>query len=315
MAFTDVNKILVLGSGMVASPCLEYLSRNPRNRITLGNTSFPDYLETILTSHPASRSPPTAKKLASKIPNTRALRLDVTSESELDKHIAANDIVISLLPFTHHVAVIRSALKSGTHVVTTSYISPGMRALDEEAKRAGITVLNEVGVDPGIDHLYAVKKISEVHAQGGKTREFYSYCGGLPAPECVDNPLGFKFSWSPRGALLSQRNSATYLKNGVVEEISSEDLMASAAPYHVINGYDFVAYPNRNSVPFRDFYDIPEAHTVIRGSLRYRGNPAFVQTLADLGWLEQDEKEWLAEGMTLAGITQELLGASNNDEE
>ena len=169
-------------------------------------------------------------------------------------------------------------------------------------------------VDPGVDHCYAVKKIDEVHDQGGKVLEFYSYCGGLPAPDCADNPLGFKFSWSPRGALLSQRNSARFLKDGKVVEISSNDLMSKAEPYHVMDGYDFVAYPNRDSVPFREFYKIPEAHTVIRGSLRHKGNPAFVQALADLGWLEQDRKDWLKQGMTWAKIQQQLLGTLATDE-
>jgi saccharopine dehydrogenase (NADP+, L-glutamate forming) len=174
--------------------------------------------------------------------------------------------------------------------------------------------LNEVGVDPGVDRLYAVKKIDEVYARGGKILEFYSYCGGLPAPECANNPLGFKYSWSPRGALLSQRNPARFLKDGKVVEIPAEDLMTTAAPYHDMEGYDFVAYPNRDSVPFRNFYCIPEAHTVIRGSLRHKGNPAFVQTLASLGWLDQDHKEWLKYGMTWAQIQQTAIGAASTDE-
>lgn len=165
-----------------------------------------------------------------------------------------------------------------------------------------------------MDHLYAIKKIDEVHAKGGKVLEFYSYCGGLPAPDCADNPLGFKFSWSPRGAFLSQRNSARYLRNGSVEEIPSEELMATAAPYYVMDGYDFVAYPNRDSVPFQSFYGIPEAHTVIRGSLRYMGNPAFVHALEKLGWLEPGRKEWLKDGMTWAQIQQRAIAASGSDE-
>ena len=153
-------------------------------------------------------------------------------------------------------------------------------------------------MDPGIDHCHAIKKIDEVHARGGKILEFHSYCGGLPAPECAENPLGFRFSWSPRGALLSQRNSARFLQDGHIVEIGANELMGEAVPYHVKDGYDFVAYPNRDSVPFREFYRIPEAYTVVRGSLRYKGNPAFVQTLAKLGWLEQDGNSWLREGMT-----------------
>ena len=233
---------------------------------------------------------------------------------DLDKQIAAHDVVISLIPYTYHAAVISSAIKSRTQVVTTSYVSQAIRDLNGAAKEAGITVLNEVAVDPGVDHLYAIQKIDEVHSKGGKVKEFYSYCGGLPAPDCADNPLGFKFSWSPRGALLSQRNSATFLQDGQVVEISSADLMATAKPYYVKDGYDFVAYPNRNSVSFREFYNIPEAHTVIRGSLRYGGNPAFVQALANLGWLEQDQKDWLRDGMTWAEIQQHMLGATSTDE-
>jgi len=238
----------------------------------------------------------------------------VTSEVDLDEHIAAHDVVISLIPYIYHAAVIKSAIKSGTNVVTTSYVSDTIPELHDAAKKAGITVLNEVGVDPGVDHLYAIKKIDEVHAKGGKILEFYSYCGGLPAPECADNLLGFKFSWSPRGALLSQRSSARFLKDGQVEEISSDALMATAVPYHVMDGYDFVAYPNRDSVPFQRFYDIPEAHTFILGSLRYKGNPAFVQTLANLGWLDQEKKVWLKDGMTWAEIHQRALGATNSNE-
>ncbi|CAI6238301.1 unnamed protein product [Periconia digitata] len=290
-------RILVLGSGMVAPPCIEYLARNPNNTITV-----------------ACRSLQSAQKLAAGFPHTEAITLDVTSHTDLDKHIAAHDVVISLIPYIHHAAVIKSAIKSATNVVTTSYVSDAIRQLDESAKQAGITVLNEVGVDPGVDHLYAIKKINQVHAQGGKVLEFYSYCGGLPAPECAHNPLGFKFSWSPRGALLSQRNSARFLKDGKVENISSDALMATAAPYHVMDGYDFVAYPNRDSVPFQRFYAIPEARTVLRGSLRYKGNPAFVQALADIGWLDQTQKTWLKDGMTWADIHQHILGVDSPDE-
>jgi saccharopine dehydrogenase (NADP+, L-glutamate forming) len=270
-------------------------------------------VELILTCV-ACRTLPSAQKLAASFAGTTAISLDVSSTMDLDREVAAHDLVISLIPYIYHAAVIKSAIKSKTQVVTTSYVSPAIKELEAAVKEAGITVLNEVGVDPGVDHLYAIKKINEVHEKGGKVREFYSYCGGLPAPDYVDNPLGFKFSWSPRGALLSQRNSATFLQNGEVIEISSDDLMATSKPYFIMKGYNFVAYPNRNSVPFREFYDIPEAHTVIRGSLRYEGNPAFVQVLANMGWLEQGKKDWLKNGMTWAEIQHKAIGASNTDE-
>ncbi|KAF6795457.1 saccharopine dehydrogenase [Colletotrichum sojae] len=249
------KKILVLGSGMVVKPCVDYLLRDPGNSVT----------------------------------------------------IAGHDAVISLVPFVHHPIVVQAAIKSKTDVVTTSYVSPAIRALEASPTEAGITIVNEVGVDPGVDHLAAVKIIEEV-------REFYAYCGGLPAPEASDNPLRFKFSWSPRAALLSRQNSATFLKDGKEVTIDSRDLMASARPYHVMDGYSFLAYPNRNSVPFREYYRVPEAHTVIRGSLRYKGNPELVNALVNMGWLDATKKTWIASGMTWAELQQKATGAATASE-
>ena len=147
-----------------------------------------------------------------------------------------------------------------------------------------------------------------------KVKEFYSYCGGLPAPECSDNPLRFKFSWSPRGALLSQYNPAKFIQGGREIEVRNIDLMAQAKPYFVKDGYSFVAYPNRNSVLFRDFYKIPEADTVIRGTLRYQENPAFVRALIDLGWLDTEKKPWLKNGLTWAEIQQNAISVQSSDE-
>ena len=111
----------------------------------------------------------------------------MSDATALDAAVAAHDLVISLIPYTHHVQVIESAIRNRKHVVTTSYISPAMRALDAAAKEAGIVVLNEIGMDPGIDHLYAVKTIDDVHQAGGKIVGFKSYCGGLPAPDSANN--------------------------------------------------------------------------------------------------------------------------------
>ncbi|KAK7966235.1 uncharacterized protein PG986_000512 [Apiospora aurea] len=285
---------------MVAQPCVDYLLRNPNNAVTV-----------------ACRTLSSAEKLVGSHPQAKALELDIASTPELEQAIAAHDIVVSLVPFIYHAHVAQLAIKSGTNVVTTSYISPAIRALDGPSRDAGVTILNEVGVDPGIDHLYAVKTISEVHAKGGKVREFYSYCGGLPAPEAADdNPLKFKFSWSPWGALLSQNNSVTFLKDGEEVTIANKDLMAAAEPYHVLDGYSFVAYPNRNSVPFREFYQIPEARAAIRGSLRYEGNPAMVKALIDLGWLSTESRDWLAPGtaITWSRIQQKVSEAESNSE-
>ncbi|KAG8935354.1 hypothetical protein FRC02_008290 [Tulasnella sp. 418] len=295
------KKILLLGSGYVARPAAEYIVRNPNNELTI-----------------ACRTLKSAQDLASSLPRTTPISLDVNDASALEAQVGAHDLVVSLIPYTYHAQVIRAAIAKKTHVVTTSYVSPSMRELDEEAKKAGIVVFNEIGLDPGIDHLYAVKTIDEVHAKGGKVKEFLSYCGGLPSPPASYNPLGYKFSWSSRGVLLALLNSAAYYENGQEATISGQDLMGHAQPYYISPAYAFVAYPNRDSRPFREFYSIPEADTVIRGTLRYQGFPEFIKALVDLGWLDASEKDWLSEEagkqLTFSQITQRLLGLEGADD-
>lgn len=263
---------------------------------------------------PGCRTLKSAETLASGLARTKAIQIDVSCDEDLSKSIAASDVVISLVPFVYHAKIIKIAIANKVNVVTTSYVSPAIRAQDDDAKKAGVVVINEVGVDPGVDHLYAIKTIDEVHSQGGNIKEFYSYCGGLPAPENNNNPLGMKFSWSPRGVFLSQCNSASFLKDGERVDISAADLMNNAVPYHVVDGYNFLAYPNRDSVPFREFYGIPEAHTVIRGSLRYDGNPQLTRALLKTGWLNVEPKEWLCTGMTWAEITAKATNAKDSNE-
>jgi saccharopine dehydrogenase-like NADP-dependent oxidoreductase len=189
-----------------------------------------------------------------------------------------------------------------------------MKELDEEVKAAGIVVFNEIGLDPGIDHLYAVKTIDEVHEKGGKIKQFLSYCTGLPAPEFADNPLGYKFSWSSRGVLLALLNNAGYVEGGKEVYVEGKELMKVAKPYYIKPSYAFVAYPNRNSVPFKEYYNIPEAEVCVRGTLRYQGFPEFIKTFVELGFLETAEKDWLKSDLTWAETTQKAIGAENASE-
>jgi saccharopine dehydrogenase (NADP+, L-glutamate forming) len=265
-------------------------------------------------SNSACRTLETAKKLSAGVRNAHPISLDVTDEKALDAEIAKNDLVISLIPYTFHATVFKSAIRNKKNVVTTSYVTPAMLELEEEAKTAGITIMNEIGLDPGIDHLYAIKTIEEVHNAGGKILSFLSYCGGLPAPEASDNPLGYKFSWSSRGVLLALRNAARYYKDGKVVDIAGKDLMGTAKPYFIYPGYAFVAYPNRDSTPYKERYNIPEAQTIIRGTLRYQGFPEFVRVLVDMGFLSDEEKPFLKEPISWKEATQKILGSSSSTE-
>lgn len=291
------RKVLLLGSGFVTKPTVELLAK-AGVQVTV-----------------ACRTLESAKNLCAGIPNTNPVSLDVNDSQALDAELSKNDLAVSLIPYIHHATVIKSAIRTKKDVVTTSYVSPAMMELDEEAKKAGITVMNEIGLDPGIDHLYAVKTISEVHAAGGKITSFLSYCGGLPAPESSDNPLGYKFSWSSRGVLLALRNAAKYYKDGKIESVSGPQLMGTAQPYYIYPGYAFVAYPNRDSTTYKERYNIPEAETIIRGTLRYQGFPQMIRSLVDIGFLEDTEQDYLKTPISWKQATQKILGASSDSEQ
>ncbi|KAH7141266.1 Saccharopine dehydrogenase [Dactylonectria estremocensis] len=289
---------LLLGSGYVATPTVEFLSKEGIH-VTV-----------------ACRTLAAAQKLASNYANTTAVSLDVNDTSALEAAVAKHDVTISLIPYTYHADVIKAAIKAKKDVVTTSYVSPAMEELDAEAKAAGITVMNEIGLDPGIDHLYAVDVIDRVHREGGSIRSFKSFCGGLPAPENSNNPLGYKFSWSSRGVLLALKNNAKYYEDNKEINISGLELMGTAKPYHTgFLGFNFVAYGNRDSTGYRERYNIPEAETVVRGTLRYTGFPEFVKVLVDIGFLSVDEQDYMKEPIAWKEATKSLLGASSSSEE
>ncbi|KAF3902766.1 hypothetical protein AA313_de0204039 [Arthrobotrys entomopaga] len=290
------HKVLLLGSGFVARPTLDVLC------------------DSGVSVTVACRNVETAKSLSAGVKNATPISLNVTNDEALDAEVAKHDLVISLIPYTFHATVIKSAIRNKKNVVTTSYVSPAMMELDQQCKDAGITVMNEIGLDPGIDHLYAVKTIEEVHKEGGKILSFLSYCGGLPAPENSGNPLGYKFSWSPRGVLLALRNAARFYKGGEIVDVAGPDLMATAKPYHIYPGFALVAYPNRDSTPYKERYNIPEAQTIIRGTLRYVGFPEFVKVLVDIGFLKDEEQSYCKEATPWKEVTQQVVGAASSEE-
>ena len=249
--------------------------------------------------------------------NAEPTSIDVTNEEQLSHAIARVDLVISLVPYIHHGKVICLAIRHKKNVVTTSYISKELEELNGDCKAAGITVLNEIGVDPGIDHLYAVKIIDEVHSTGGKVMSLRSFGGNLPAPENSDNPLGYKFSWAPRGVLLAISNAARYYQDGKLIELPGEELMANTIPYQRFRGFPFVVYPNRDSTTVKDRYQIPEVQTLLRGTLRYESYIALARALKKLGFLSTEKPQFLdmsVKSLKWKEVTQKVLQASSADE-
>ncbi len=246
-----MKKILVLGAGLVAGPLVKYLMDSPDIEVVL-----------------AARDQKKAERLVEDHPSGSIVTLNVDDEPSLKEMITGADLVISLLPWTFHPRVANLCLDLDTNFLTASYVKPEMQALDARVKEKGLIFLNEIGVDPGIDHMAAMKIINEIKAAGGEVTSFYSYCGGLPAMADNNNPLGYKFSWSPEGALMAAGNDGRYLKDGEVIEVAGDELFEHYWLLDVPGAGVFEAYVNRDSIPYKDVYNIPAATSIYRGTLR-----------------------------------------------
>ncbi len=285
-----MKHVLVLGAGLVTRPLVAYLLDQSDFHVTV-----------------ASRTLSKAEALVGDHPRGQAVSFDITrDESDLGGLVAETDLAISLLPYIYHVQVAEQCLRHRKHLVTTSYVSDDMRALDGAAREAGVIFLNEIGLDPGIDHMSAMRVIDRVHEAGGEIKSFRSYCGGLPAPDANDNPLGYKFSWSPRGVVLAGRNDARYQENGRIIDVPNARLFATHFVTWVEGLGDLEAYPNRNSLPYIDIYGIPETDTMYRGTLRNLGWCDVLQKLNELGYFSLDERADL-DGKTFRHVMKELV--------
>ncbi|MFO7651680.1 MAG: saccharopine dehydrogenase C-terminal domain-containing protein [bacterium] len=266
-----MKKVLILGAGLVSRPMVNYLLGVKEFEVTV-----------------ASRTVSKARDLVGTHPQGRAEALNVEDDAALEAAVKNADLVVSLLPYTFHVKVANLCIKYKLPLVTTSYVSDAMRALDKPARDAGVPFLNEIGLDPGIDHMSAMKIIHAVQNAGGTVTSFESFCGGLPAPDANDNPLGYKFSWSPKGVVMAGRNDARYLKDGKEVFVPGPELFGNRWPLKVKDGYEFEAYANRNSLPYVELYGLKGVKTMLRGTLRNFGWCPTLKAIADLGILKDE---------------------------
>uniref|UniRef100_A0A8C7URV5 Aminoadipate-semialdehyde synthase n=1 Tax=Oncorhynchus mykiss TaxID=8022 RepID=A0A8C7URV5_ONCMY len=273
MKRSGMKRVLLLGSGYVSGPVIEYLTRDPGTQITVASV--------LLTQ---------AEELAGKYPNTIPVMLDVTSqEGHLESLVKDHDLVISMLPYGYHPVIAKHCINKKVNMVTASYLSPAMKDLQQSAEEAGITIVNEMGLDPGIDHMLAMECIDQAKADGCTIESYSSFCGGLPAPECSDNPLRYKFSWSPYGVLLNTISPAIFLKdNEVVSIPAGGTLMESTSPMDFLPGFNLEGFPNRDSTKYSEQYGIESAHTLIRGTLRFKGFSKAMSGFVKLGLINTD---------------------------
>lgn len=270
---SGMKRVLLLGSGYVSGPVVEYLTRDERTQVTVASMLLKQ-----------------AEELAAKYPNTIPVMLDAGSqEGHLDSLVKDHDLVISMLPYSLHPLIAKHCIKRKVNMVTASYLSPAMKELQSSAEEAGITIVNEMGLDPGIDHMLAMECIDKAKADGCTVESYSSFCGGLPAPECSDNPLRYKFSWSPYGVLLNTISPAIFLRdNEVVSIPAGGALMESTTPMDFLPGFNLEGFPNRDSTKYAEPYGIQSAHTLIRGTLRFRGFSKAMSGFVKLGLINSE---------------------------
>lgn len=292
-----MKKILVLGAGLVAGAHVRYLLDQPDFHVTVASRTL-SKAQDIIRGHPKGE----------------ARQLDVADETALEDFIRQADLAVSLLPYVYHPLVAKLCIKHGKQMVTTSYVKETMAQLGGAAKEAGVILLNEIGVDPGIDHMTAMKVIHRVQKDGGEITNFTSWCGGLPAPEANTNPFGYKFSWSPKGVLLAGKNPAHYLKDSQEVFVSGEELFDHywIVPVEVEGKViDFEGYPNRDSLPYMETYGITTTKSMFRGTLRNVGWCPTLRQIAYLGLLDEEQRDDIA-GLTFAQFTARLIGSTGN---
>ena len=268
-----MKNVLLLGAGFVAKPIVRYLLDQPDIQLTNAD---------IIVAK--------AEKLIDNHSRGTAKQLDIENREALKDLVIASDIVVSLLPWTLHLKVALLCLEYKKHFLTTSYVKSEMQALDQKAKQKGLLFLNELGVDPGIDHMAAMKVIHGVKNNGGKIRSFYSYCGGLPALENNNNPFGYKFSWSPSGVMLAATNEGKYKKDGQLIVVPGEKLFEHYWLVDIPEAGTFETYVNRDALPYWDLYDLQSAQTMYRGTLRNVGYCESWTHFKKIGLLDQYKK-------------------------
>uniref|UniRef100_A0A8C5WXJ7 Aminoadipate-semialdehyde synthase n=1 Tax=Laticauda laticaudata TaxID=8630 RepID=A0A8C5WXJ7_LATLA len=266
------KKVLILGSGYVSEPVIEYLTRDPNVEITAASI-----MKTQL------------EQLSKKYNNVVPIVMNITEDDRLSSLVKKHNLVISLLPYSFHPLVAKKCIDSRVNLVTASYLTPEMKELQKSAEAAGIAIISEVGLDPGLDHMLAMECIDKAKEVGAEVISYTSFCGGLPAPEYSDNPLRYKFSWSPQGVLLNTVKSATYLKDGEIINIPAGGaLLDSVTVMDFFPGLNLEGFPNRDSTKYAEPYGIQSAHTLLRGTLRYTGYCKAIEGFVKLGLINPE---------------------------
>jgi saccharopine dehydrogenase-like NADP-dependent oxidoreductase len=292
-----INKVLILGAGYVTKPMIDYFINVCHYHLTI-----------------ATRTVSKAQRLFEGHENGEAVPWTIDDHEMLETLVRQSDLVVSMIPPALHLPVAKACLKYRKSLVTTSYISPELQSLDGEAKEKGLVFLNEIGEDPGIDHMTTMKSIDEVRFHGGRIFKVISFGAGLPSYVSNTNPMVYKFSWSPKGVMLSAHTPGKYLNNGKVVDVPGDKLFEHYWLVDIDDIGTFETYPNRDSLLYIDPYGLEtEGLTLYRGLLRFSGYCNNMRCMLELGLLDSREDKDFSD-ITYRQYLAELLGCSDNDD-
>ena len=292
-----MKNIFVIGAGRSASSLIAYLlehSTKENWKVTVGDISL-DLAKQKIKNHP----------------NATAIEFDINNETQRQSEISKSNIVVSMLPASMHIEVAKDCIKYKKHLTTASYVSKEMAELHTVAKDSGVILLNEIGLDPGIDHASAMKVIDSIHQKGGMFTSFKSFCGGLVAPESNDNPWGYKFSWNPRNVILAGQGTAQYIENGEYKYIPYNRLFLQTDRVEVEGCGSFDGYANRDSLSYRKPYGLEYIPTMLRGTLRMPGYCKAWNVFVKLGLTDDSYKIEASDQLTYKQLVNAFLPAGN----
>jgi saccharopine dehydrogenase-like NADP-dependent oxidoreductase len=295
-----MRNILIIGAGRSCSSLIKYLldkSTQENLHITIGDVSL-ENAQAIIGNHK----------------NATAIQLDVFNADQRVAAIKNAEIVISMLPARFHIEVAKDCVTYNKHMVTASYVSDEMKALDEQVKAKGLVFMNEIGLDPGIDHMSAMQIIDKIHDEGAKMLLFESFTGGLVAPESDTNLWNYKFTWNPRNVVLAgQGGAAMFIQENTYKYIPYHKLFRRTE-FLDIDGYGkFEGYANRDSLKYRSLYNLENIPTMYRGTIRKVGFSRAWNVFIQLGMTDDTYTIEDSENMSYRDFTNLFLAYSPSD--
>ena len=295
-----MRKILIIGSGKSTSYLLKYLldkSISENLFITVGDLNI-DQAKTLTRNHE----------------NAKTIKLDVFDDTSRSQAIKDADIIISMLPAHLHIEVAKDCITYKKHMVTASYVSPEMQALHDDAVANNLILMNEIGVDPGIDHMSAMQVLDRIRDKGGKVILFESFTGGLVAPESDNNLWNYKFTWNPRNVVLAgQGGAAKFLQEGAYKYIPYHRLFRRTEFLEIDNYGRFEVYANRDSLKYQSVYGLDNVKTLYRGTMRRVGFSRAWNIFVTLGMTDDSYTIDDSENMSYRDFTNSFLPYSHSD--